>query len=205
MINNFEPIKKIIADHSDLSDDDTFLFCQIMQRRKENPYILKDNHVIKDYYIDSIEKLDDKKDEIIKLCEVFNGRAYIHLNTRSYKDVSFECLRNLADRFLNSAYKANKGIWATSCGRKHSDKNKKWVVDLDFKDMALVDLIKQKICECDPIGDKILAILQTKNGFHLITKPFNKNQFNEWMCEYFEDKEIPEHSVQTNNPCLLYI
>ena len=204
MINNFEPIKQIIRDHIDLSSDDTFLFCQIIQRRKENPDIPKDNYVVKDYYFDSIEKLDQRKDEIIKFCEMFNARAYIHLNIRSYKDLSYVCLTTLAERLSKTEYRCNKGLFSTACGRKHSDKNKKWVVDLDFKDGNMVNLFKEKIHDCDPVGDKILATLETKNGFHLITKPFNKHQFSEWMSEHFEDKEFPEHSIQVNNPTILF-
>ena len=68
--------------------------------------------------------------------------------------------------------------------------SRKWVVDVDAPaDGTLVDIAmkwKKVIDEqCDPItdkkgnpvGTKIITVIPSKTGLHLITKPFNKQQF----------------------------
>lgn len=205
MINNLEKILPLL--HF-ISPDD-FYFMQIIQRRKENRTIGADNIVIKDYYFPSKEKLISKMDEIIKICTLFNARAYIHLNVRSYEAVSFEALKTLADRISKKEFKSNRSIWATSCGRKHSDPCKKWIVDIDTKDDGFRNYIAGKISECDPIGFKILEELETKNGWHLITKPFNTQQFQSNI--YTElvfcggDEDFKKVDIQKNHPTILFV
>jgi hypothetical protein len=170
----------------------------VMQRRKENPDIGAENRVIKHFYISSPDKLQKQKEEIIKLCEVFNARAYIHLNCRSYKDVSFKMLEILAKNLQENNWKNNKNIWAKACGQKSSCKNKKWVVDIDSFDESLINGAMYVIDKIEPFngGSKILAKIPTKNGVHLITSPFNKQKFSE---------HFPNTEVKTDNPTILFI
>lgn len=196
-INNFNLINSLL----EFESEDTFYFLQCIIRRKDNNDIGPDNKVIKDYYIDKYKDLNYYKEEIIGICDYFNARAYIHLNSRSYKDVSFECLSILADRLQKGEYKSNRGIWSTACGRKHSDSNKKWIVDIDFvpsdcedNGLKILDVL-YTIKWCQPDGDKFIEQIPTKNGVHLITHPFNKKEF----------KDIyPCIDIHTNNPTLLY-
>jgi hypothetical protein len=44
-------------------------------------------------------------------------------------------------------------------------------------------------------GDKILAVIPTKSGFHLISLPFDLIEFK---------KDFPNVDVQKNNPTVLY-
>ena len=56
--------------------------------------------------------------------------------------------------------------------------------------------IKEYINEkCEPVGNKIISIIPTKSGNHLITSPFNIKQFKE---------KYPDIDVHKNNPTLLY-
>ena len=43
---------------------------------------------------------------------------------------------------------------------------------------------------------KIYAYIPTKNGYHIITKPFNLKQFKD---------KYPDIDVHKNNPTILYI
>lgn len=47
-----------------------------------------------------------------------------------------------------------------------------------------------------PEGEKVLMELPTKNGIHLITKPFDKREFN---------KKYPLVDIHKDNPINLYI
>jgi hypothetical protein len=48
-----------------------------------------------------------------------------------------------------------------------------------------------------PVGDKVIAEIPTKNGVHLITRPFNLQEFKE---TFDGDWDI----IHKNNPTLLY-
>lgn len=193
-MNNLEQIKKLLS----FPDEDTFYFAQIFQRRKENPHIGSNAIVIKSYCFKSMDYLDSKMDEIITLCHAFHARAHIHLNRRSYKAVSYEALKILAERLQKGEYKVNKGIWEKACGRRPCQTDKKWLIDIDFKDRARLEDIKSAIDSCGPRNlVKTIATIETKNGFHLITRPFNRQELSD---KYFGD----EIDIHKNSPTVLY-
>ena len=66
-----------------------FYFLQILQRRKENPELHGNSKVIKTYYVDNYRYYTDIQEEVIKLCQFFNARAYFGINPRSYKNTAF--------------------------------------------------------------------------------------------------------------------
>jgi hypothetical protein len=78
------------------------------------------------------------------------------------------------------------------------DGEKSWIVDYDSKDLDELDRIKDIINDVEPIGvDKIIETVPTRNGYHLITRPFNKKSFYE---KY--NKNLDLHD---NNPTLLFM
>ena len=142
--------------------------------------------------------------EIRDLCKMFNARAYINLNKKSWKQISLKSLEILASAIAKgdsdpNTYKDVKTIVDSACGQTGAcDKNKTWVVDVDTKDKNEIEEIKTAINNSEPIGeDKIVATITTLHGYHLITKPFNKMRFHQ-----FYDKQIDVHD---NNPTVLYI
>ena len=87
MINNFEQIKKLLEFRS----EDDFYFLQILQRKKDHPAgkvngTNNNSRLIKAYFIKSIEHLEFVEPEIIELCKLFQARAGINLNRRSFKN-----------------------------------------------------------------------------------------------------------------------
>ena len=52
------------------------------------------------------------------------------------------------------------------------------------------------IISCRPMGDKLIAILPTKNGKHIITSPFDVSQFRQ---------QYPNIDIHKDNPINLYI
>lgn len=116
MIDNFEQVANLLSFNS----EDDFYFLQILQRKKDNPeeYLGSNNssRLIKAYYIKSKEELFKRKSEIIKLCEVFNARAGINLNKRSYYKTSFNTLKKVAELMHNKAFTKIHRAWNTACG-----------------------------------------------------------------------------------------
>jgi hypothetical protein len=191
MIDNIHLIKPLLVFES--SDD--FYYLQIIKRKKENKTLGSNSRVVKNYYISSIEYLETKYDEIKKLCDIFNARACIRLNKRSYRKVAFKAMQNLANTMSNGEYSFVNKSYDRACGQSHNDKNKKWILDIDDTDWTeyQTEELVEKLYNIEPIGDKYITEIPSKSGLHIITKPFNLKQFN-----YDLD-------IHKDNPTNLYI
>ena len=115
-------------------------------------------------------------------------------------------LKYISQRIYNGDYQKIWKSWNTCAGEVKGEEPR-WVVDIDSKDKFEILEIKRFINSLSakmlPMLDTIpptnrelvLMEIPTKNGIHLITKPFNLQQF----------KEIyPDIDVHKNNPTLLY-
>lgn len=198
MINNFEQIRNLLKFESDY-----FYFIQIIQRSKENIDLGSSNRVIRSYNISSLEKFDKNKDEIITLCETFNARAYIHLNRRKWSKIALECLRHNAELIANEQYDGIKSSFETIIGRNNGEprESKTWIIDIDMNDLEVVNKIGRLINNIKPIEeDKWIETIPTKNGYHMITKPFDRVEFTKYMQLQGDTPDI-----HTDNPTILYI
>ena len=196
-VDNFDLIKKHIHTSEDGSE---FYMLQIMRRTKDQKgYEGKHRQsIIKTYFISSVEYLDSKRDEIIGLCEMFNARAYINLNKKSYKQVSLKALEILAGKIAHEDYNI-KSLFESACGQTGAcDGQKTWLVDFDSKDLDELDRIKNIINSIEPKGvNKIVETVPTRHGYHLITRPFNKKAFYEMYNENID--------IHKDNPTILYV
>ena len=193
MIDVFDAIKPLLT--FDSSDD--FYYLQILQRKKENPQLGFNSRVIKNYYMGSVEYLEKRYDEIKRLCDLFNARAMLRLNKRSYRKVAFKTMQNIANSMSNGEYSFIRKSYDRACGNGHNDGNTTWIIDIDgeFDTLWLQELV-EVINGSRPEGDKILLELPTKNGLHLITKPFDLREFK---------SKYPEIDIHKDNPINLYI
>ena len=202
MIDNFKLIKSLL----NFPNDDIYYHLQIIRRGKDHPELPAANRVIKSYFICSLESLDYIEDEIKKLCELFGARAYINLTPKSIKKTTMLQLKYLAQRAYEGDFKKIWKSW-NSCAGEIKGEEPRWIVDIDSKDKFEILGIKRFINSLSakilPMLDTIpptnkelvLAEIPTKNGIHLITKPFNLYQF---------EKVYPKIDVHKNNPTLLY-
>jgi hypothetical protein len=197
-VDNFELIKSHI--HSS-DNKEEFYMLQIMRRTKDQKGYegKRKQSVIKSYFISSPEYLEAKRDEIIGLCEMFNARAYINLNKKSYKQVSLKALEILAGKIAHEDYSGVKALFESACGQTGAcDRQKTWIVDFDSKDLDELNRVKTIIEMVEPKDmNKIVETVPTRNGYHLITRPFNKKTFNEiYNCSI---------DIHDNNPTILYV
>lgn len=202
MIDNFEIIKPLLH----FPNDQTFYFVQVLQRKKDHPEGTRlggsnnNSRVIKAYYMSSVDKLDIHKEEIIKLCEVFNARACINLNPRNRKKAAHAMLIKLANQLQNEDYRGCAKVYDSVCGEYHSEMDRRWIVDIDKEDIPMMSDIQSFIQSLhDEINNKdynILSIIPSKSGFHIITNPFNVEKFS---------KVYPNISLHKNNPTSLFI
>jgi hypothetical protein len=194
-IDNFEQIIPLLS----FEKEDDFYYLQILQRKKDNPEIGSNSVVIKNYYIKSQDYLKTRREEIIKLCEIFNARASIRLNKRSFEKVAYRAMVNTANVMMNKEFEFVKKVYDRACGEVHNDPNKKWIVDLDEEyqlQSEYLERLKSRINHFQPEGDKIICQIPSKSGLHLITKPFNLQEFTD--KKYVID-------VHKDNPTNLYI
>lgn len=193
MIDNIDKIIPFLIFES----EDDFYYLQILQRKKENPELGSNSRVIKNYYITSQQNLLNKYNEIKELCNLFNARASIRLNKRSFEKTAFKTLENIANSMQNREYKFISKSYDRACGVCKNDSNKKWILDFDsFLKQEELKIYTDFINLQEPSGDKILSIIPSKNGFHLITKPFNLETFK---------KDFPHIEIHKDNPTNLYI
>jgi hypothetical protein len=192
MTNNIELIKSLLNFES--SDD--FYHCQIIKRKKEHPELGSNSYMVKTYFIKSFEDLDKDFEEMKCLVNFHNARVMINLNKRSFEKLAFQNLKKVTDQILNKDYISVRKSYITVCGQFSSDTDKKWIIDIDTKDDLFIKKISEYISNIYPVEDRIKSLIPTKNGFHLITKPFNVMEFK---------NTFPELEIHKDNPTILFI
>jgi len=222
MINNLELIKPLL--NFDDENDFYMLYIFKRKKdqpegEKDNHQSIR---TIKTYCVNSIEYLNKRWEEITHLCEYFKARAYIHVQKQNHKDVSLNLMELLCSRIRNGVHNQSH-IFDSVVGQLKTNE-KRWIVDLDRDNMDEIEFLDLmgdvghtidnycepiekdfyweynkdkpiKVVETDKIISKILKSIPTKNGVHIITKPFNLETFK---------KSFPNVEVQKKNPTLLY-
>ena len=198
-VDNIELAKVLMQFES----EDDFYFLQVIQRKKENPQLGSNSRVIKEYYLKSYENLLDRYDEIKLLCQVFNARAALRVNKRSFEQTAFKTLTNIANTMQNREYRHIKSSYSRSCGLLTSAKPKKWIVDIDEGDLRLKSTIIESIEASRPFG-KVIMEVPSKTGVHLVTNGFDIGQFESRM-EDFLGPHTPHIDIHKDNFINLYI
>lgn len=201
IVNNYNIIKPFLTFES---EDDYYLL-QVIKRRKDNPDIETGERVLRTVYVTSLEKIDKMWEDLTILAEQNNARIYINLNVKSMKKTSMLAMKELAGRVMDDNFKGAYHIFDSAAGQCGATHDKKWIVDLDEKYAEFdfgnyVGILTKCIDKCLPEGRKVLDIIPTLNGIHLITKPFNINEFREKL----EERGIHCPDIHKNNPTLLY-
>lgn len=194
LVDNFS----VFRTHMQFDSADEFYFLQVITRPKDGHKIHGNNinRTLKFYTIRSIEEFDRVESEVKALCKEFNARAYIHYTKRLFSQVAKLMLPKVTEQYIDGNFQGMKGAFQDSCGKSVVKKYKTYLVDIDSKDQVLIQSIISTINKCFPLGvDKIITMFETSSGYHLITKPFHVEKFNEFY---------PQIDVHLNNPTLLY-
>lgn len=112
IIDNFQQIGVLL----DFKDDDTFYHLQILMRRKEHPSLGRNSVCLRTYYVKSLSHFDKIRDEVIKMCEAFNARAYINLNARSFRLAALKTNEKIASQLMNDDYKSVRNAYNSAIG-----------------------------------------------------------------------------------------
>lgn len=190
MIDNIEKIFNILT----FDSEDDFYHVQILKRKKENPELGSNSYVVKTYYVSSKEYLVNKYSEMINLAELHNARVCINLNRRSFERIGFHLLRKVTEQIMNKDFKSIRKAYESVCGAHSNEKDKKWIIDIDEKEFDLLK-ISSVLENIEPLGNKVVTTLPTKNGWHLITSPFNIEKF----------KRDFSYDIHKDNPTILFV
>ena len=212
-INNIEKIcKLLVSTFGDILDpSDAFFNIQLIQRKKDVPECNGNSRLIKSINIPFKNKLEELlkqfeyiRPTLLKLCQNESCRAMINLNPCSKKTMNLRLIQKITDNMIQDQLDQlvfnNKGMLQSVIDNSHHTGSPKlWVLDVDTKDISQLETIKQFLMEnTSKLNFKIslndtllLETLETKNGFHLITRPFNVQLFN----EVFPEIEIKNHGL----------
>jgi hypothetical protein len=193
MVDNLHLIKPLL----NFEKDGDFYMLYVFKRKKDQPEDERDNHqsvrTIKTYCVDSVEYLEKRYDEIKTLCEVFKARAYIHIQKQNHFDVGMEMIKTIIDR-VQSGQSNQKNVFDSVVGKLKTNE-KRWIIDIDTKDLFFAEEVAEFINTLRPEVSKVETAIPTKNGYHLITDRFDVLEFK---------KKYPEIDIQKKNPTLLY-
>jgi hypothetical protein len=237
MVDNFELIKNYIEKQMATRDHGDCYYVQLLRRQADDPLKngVKDpkyhgnmhSRSIKDYLIKSPEHLEDVKEDIIALCNMFNVRAYIRLNKRNYKNIALEMMKHIAEQCASGeTYSSPFHLVASACGQCcQAGNDKTWIVDLDKEYLPYEEEIKEMILDCQPYDKRIQAycdlglsaeearnavkseffVVPTKSGKHIVCKPFNKMAFQQSWEKSATLKNMKILDVHKDNPTILYV
>lgn len=197
IVNNFNVLSLYF---NRLEDKNDFYFVQIIQRKKDgNP---KSERNIKNFYFYNKVDFLNKQDYIIELCRQYNARAYFWVNPRNARRVALECAKSFMDLYAQDNCVSGYKVWDKKCGSFPSaNHERRWIVDIDNKNKELVTKIYELINSCRGKEDnKILDMIPTLNGWHLVTIRFDLRHFKQLLkIEHLEDLDVHE-----DNPTLLF-
>lgn len=168
MVDNFSIIRKMLR----FDNDGECYYVQLLRRAADDPkpdgkpdpayHGNMHSRSIKDYFIHSLEHFDMVEGEIKKLCKMFNVRAYIRLNRRSFKKIALQMLKHIAEQASSGGtYSSPHHLVSSAAGTVHDEPNKTWLVDLDSEYLPYEQDIKNIICACEPIRSCITQIMST--------------------------------------------
>ena len=210
MINNFEIIRDFLTTQFSRMSGceysakvDTFYNVILIGRKKDTPLVIGK---VKSYTINTIYDLDDYQQEIITICDALKVRAYISVNGKSHKQATLNALVKYTNNIAQDCFNNSRGIYDSVVAEFVDREKQLWIIDVDKDDSfdksvdELTDLYIKTIESCKPYK-KIVAVIPTKSGKHIITHPFDSSNF---YLKIGESVKLGSDLIKKNDMTLLY-
>ena len=196
-INNLELIAPL------LPKDNPKVFChmQIVCRAKDHKDEKVKEGAIKTYFIRDEEHLRKAMPEVILLCEHYGARAYINVSPKSFERLQKLMLVKLVSLVCEGNIQNPRKTLNSAAGALTS-KNPVWIVDIDnaeIKESVLEWFDKYfKLDVTLPFYNTreevyLSGIIPTKQGYHLLVRPFNLKEFS----DKFPNIDVHKNSMGT--------
>lgn len=192
LVDNFAEFRK----HLDFSKENTFYFCQLIQRSKDGTVVTSSNNRyrrVKSFYISSVEEYDRFEEEIKEFCKNNNARAYIRLSPISFYEVALNTAIEYMRRIKECQTFKSCNIYDSCCETTRICGEKVWMIDCDCGEPE--NLVSHAFI-LKELGIEVLYQLPTKSGIHYIIKPFDRRKWSEEL-----DQTIGE--IKSSNPITL--
>ena len=158
--------------------------------------IRKQEILVRDWMIDSQEKLNKLLPDMLKYTEMFKCRLYMCTDRKNTVKTLVQ-MRNIIDNYLDpflgnpnatcSVRSLRKVCSSASNLAESSDrKYRYWLFDVDTKNQYVLKFIQEKIC-----GEYYVETFETKAGYHILARrKFSVNIPDEYESEfnYLQDK-----------------
>ena len=210
MTNNFQVIRDfLIEQFSYLSGCvhstkvDAFYNVVLIGRKKDNPLVIGK---VKSYTINTIYDLDTYQQEIITICDALKVRAYISVNYKSHKQVTLDAMVEYANDIAQDCFNNSRGIYDSVVAQFVDRSKQLWIIDVDKDDSfdksvdELTDLYIKTIESCKPYK-KIVTVIPTKSGKHIIAHPFDSSDF---YLKIGDLVKLGSNLIKKNDMTLLY-
>ena len=156
----------------------------------------KQEILIRDWMIDSQEKLNKLLPDMLKYTEMFKCRLYMCTDRKNTVKTLVQ-MRNIIDNYLDpflgnpnatcSVRSLRKvGSSASNLAESSDRKYRYWLFDVDTKNQYVLKFIQEKIC-----GEHYIETFETKAGYHILARrKFSVNVPDEYESEfnYLQDK-----------------
>lgn len=205
ILDNFDKLQSILQ----FTDNSYYKF-SVLLRNKDNAEIKNaKQHVIKSWLCSSFDQINTFKNEMINTCRAFNGRLYVNLDRGSTIKTLLEMKKYIDLQIEQYIFSQNKIInpkiiyraFESNTDIDKSKDNRKWLIDIDKKDLLLFTKIREKLPE-----QYFEEVFETKNGYHLIYKrKFNVSEYLKSDITF--DEETRQYIVEykSNAKTLVYM
>ena len=197
IINNLELIAPLLPKNN----PKVFCHMQIVCRAKDHKDEKVKEGAIKTYFIKNEEHLRKIMPEVILLCEHYGARAYINVSPKSFEKLQKLMLVKLASLVCEGNIQNPRKTLNSAAGALTS-RNPIWIVDVDNMEIKELLLgwfdnyfkLDPTLPFCNTREELYLTgIIPTKQGCHLLVRPFNLKEFN----SNFPDVDVHKNSMGT--------
>ena len=197
LINNLELIAPLLPKNNPM----VFCHMQIVCRAKDHKDEKVKEGAIKTYFIRDEGHLRKVMPEVILLCEHYRARAYINVSPKSFGKLQKLMLVKLASLVCEGNIQNPRKTLNSAAGVLTS-KNPTWIIDVDnmpVKDSILNWLddyfkLDSTLPFCNTREELYLrGIIPTKQGCHLLVRPFNLKEFS----SNFPNVDVHKNSMGT--------
>lgn len=172
MINNYEKIKEEICPHHPENDTGVFYMFEVLQRKKDGH---EHNRTIEIAYGNFYDV--HFMDRLIELTKTFNARTYMKLNRCHEEPIALRTLAKMAQQIAEGQMNI-RNCYDSVCGSYKPKDDVFWIIDVD-EDLAVDKLDLSSIQKAQKQANQtpLTTLIDTVNGYHLITHPFNPQLF----------------------------
>lgn len=177
-------IEEEIRDYCHFGDERVYVLLAIA-RSKENKDISATDQPTMRRVVEDHDELEYKIKDLMHSVKEFdlNYRLYLTANARNVVDAFF-ILRQEMDHWMRNVYSGNKAShsnlkridhrWKSILQKKECRDDKRFIFDIDD---ASEEEMKEVLYNVEKYGD-VIAELDTPNGYHILTEPFNYNELD---------------------------